>query len=88
LQSAQAEEHPADGWTLPDLNKPDPGPTPPPRPPLRGEPVATPPPQPPLAGKPVPPRPNPKGRVVMPPDGDYGPPKPGEVFAPPPPAKR
>jgi hypothetical protein len=85
LQGAQAAEHPSDGWTLPDLNKPDPKPSPtppPPQPPIRGlriPPKPLQPPQPPTAGVPVPvPPPQPgdvppcKGNVVPPkanPDG-------------------
>lgn len=88
LQAAQAEEHPTDGWTLPDLSQTDPKPSPTPAPTPRGEPTpppqpqGSPPPNPPLPGKPAPPPP--RGKVVLPPDGDYCPPKPGEAVAPPP----
>ena len=80
LQGAQAAEHPADGWTMPDLNKPDPkpSPTPPPQPPILGRRVPPKPPevppQPPTAGVPIPvPPPQPRdpglpcrGNVVPP----------------------
>jgi hypothetical protein len=85
LRSAQAAEHPTDGWTLPDLNAPDPKPSPSPTPeppPILGEPS----PPPPLMGKPLPPAPHPRGKVRIP-EGEYGPPKPGEAVAPPPPPK-
>lgn len=90
LQSAQAAEHPTDGWTLPDLSQTDPkaSPTPPAEPPVRGRYVPAPPktPEPPTAGVPIPtppppggitPPPPPKGAVVAPPlEGDPAPPKP------------
>ncbi len=79
LQSAEAQQNPTDGWTLPDLNKPSSGPTPkptprpkppkPPRPLPPGKPRF---PAPPTAGLPVPP--SPRGRVVLP--GDVSPPQP------------
>jgi hypothetical protein len=72
LQRAQADEHPTDGWTLPDLNtkQPRPTPTPPPEPPLPPKPPN--PPQPPTAGVPLPPG------IALPPQPDPPPPsKPG-----------
>lgn len=93
LQAAHAQQNPTDGWTLPDLSQSDPKPTPTP-PPTRGEPIPQPPPPPPPGtSTPPPPTPDrpapppPRGKVVLPPKGDYSPPKPGETVAPPPPKK-